>query len=307
MAIIKKVSEKIRSIVSDESKTFARTPRKFALKDWKSALLETKKAVASKSINILAAGIAYFLTFAVFPAIAALVAILSFVISEDQLTSAVQSFEVFLPTDIANLIATQLEAALSNPSSSVLIIIFGILIAFISLSGAMGNVIKATNSIYEVEETRSFLVQRLVSVGFILAAGVVTVVIVLLLILNETYLLSIGLPYWVAWAILILRWVVLAAIMTIGLSAFYRYAPDRKNPHWQWVTWGSLIATVVWLVATTLFFIYARFFAHYTESYSVFAGILVLMIWLNLTAFAVLLGATINDKLEHQTRAKTSS
>lgn len=306
MAKLKKIITNVRAALSDETRSFARTPRKFALKDWKSALVETKNAVTSKSINILAAGIAYFLTFAIFPGIAALVAILSFVISEAQLNEAARALNTFLPADIANLISTQLEAALSNPSSSVLIIIFGILIAFVSLSGAMGNVIKATNLIYETEEDRTFIKQRIVSALFIVAAGVTTVLVVALLVLNEPFLLTLGIPLWLTWAILIIRWVVIAIIVTIGLAAFYRYAPNRKNPHWQWVTWGSLIATVVWLLATTLFFVYARFFAHYTESYSVFAGILVLMIWLNLTAFAVLLGATINYKLENQTRAKTS-
>jgi membrane protein len=113
-------------------------------------------------------------------------------------------------------------------------------------------------------------------------------------------------PAWLAWTVLIARWFIIAALMTVGLAAFFRYAPNRSNPHWQWVTWGSLIATVVWLLATTIFFVYARYFANYTESYSVFAGILVLMIWLNLTSFALLLGATINYKLENQTRAKTA-
>lgn len=306
MSVVSKITKKVRDVISDDSRSFARTPRKFALKDWKSALLETKKAVVSKSITILAAGISYYLTFAVFPAIAAIVAILSFAISKEQFTSAVGVLESFLPADIANLISTQLEAALAHPSSSLFIIIFGILLAFVSLSGAISNVIKATNAMYGVRETRSFIVQRLLGVGFILAAGLATVLIMLLLVLNESMLANMGIPGWLIWTILISRWFVAVIIMTVGLAAFYRYAPDRKNPHWQWVTWGSLIATLMWLVATILFFIYARYFAHYTEAYSVFAGILVLMIWLNLTAFSVLLGATINDKLERHTRAKTS-
>ena len=303
---MRKIKKSIQSIWADSTRTFARTPREFTLKDWKNALVETKNAIRSKKISILAAGVAYFLTFAVFPAIAAMVAVLSFVLSESQLTAAVKAFETFLPTDIANLISTQLAAALENPSSSALIVIFGILIALFSLSGAVSNSIKATNSIYEVSEMRRFVSLRLISTGFIVAAGIITIIVVSLLVLNETFLVSIGVPQWVAWTILVVRWIIIAAVVTVGLAAFYRYAPNRKNPHWQWVTWGSLIATLLWLIGTTLFFIYARFFAHYTEAYSVFAGIIVLMIWLNLTSFAVLLGAAINFKLENQTRAKTS-
>lgn len=306
MAILKTISRKLKTIIDDTSQSFARTPRKFALKDWKNALLETKNAIGSKSIGILAAGIAYFLTFAIFPAIAALVGILSFVITPEQLTAASKALEAFLPNDIAYLISTQLQAALENPSSSIVIIIFGLLIAVFSLSGAMSNVIKAVNAIYDVEASRKFVSARLTAAAFIGVAGVVTVLTIGLLVLNDTLLTSWGIPGWLSWVILIVRWFVIAALVTVGLSAFYRYAPNRANPHWQWVTWGSLIATVVWLLGTTLFFLYARFFAHYTESYSVFAGIIVLMIWLNLTSFAVLLGATINYRLENQTRARTT-
>ncbi|MFZ1250520.1 MAG: YihY/virulence factor BrkB family protein [Candidatus Microsaccharimonas sp.] len=305
MLRLKKVFEKVQLVWQDSSRTYANTPRDFKPKDWKNALIETKNAFGSKSIPLVSAGIAYFLTFAVFPAIAAFIAILSFALSKDTLSSAAGTLYTFLPTDIASLFSSQVEAALNNPSSGVIIIIFGIAIALISLSGAMANIIKAVNSIYEVDESRKILQLRAMSLLFIAAAGVITAIVVCLLVLNETNLLSTGIPYWLTWLILISRWFVIAFLVTFGLAIFYRYAPDRKNPHWQWVTWGSLIATLVWLLATTLFFLYARYFAHYTESYSVFAGILVLMIWLNLTSFAVLLGATINYKLENQTRVRT--
>lgn len=295
----------IDSVTQKFTKTFAPTPRKFALKDWKIALLETKNAVTAKNIGILAAGIAYFLTFALFPAIAASVAIASFVLSADQINAAAASLQAFLPDSIAELVTGQLQAALENPSSGIIIAIIGILIALFSISGAMTNVIKAVNSLYEVDETRSFVKQRIVSAGQIGLAAIVMILVIGLLILNENLMGAWGVPLWATWFVLVIRWFIIAGLVTVGLSIFYRYAPNRRNPQWQWVTWGSLIATVIWLLGTTLFFVYARFFAHYSESYSVFAGIIVLMIWLNLTAFALLLGATINYKLETQTVART--
>lgn len=306
MKKVRKVVAHIKSAFSDSSRTYAKSPRKFMLKDWKNALTETKNAITSKRIGIMSAGISYFLTFAVFPAIAAGVAIVSFVISKSQIEETARSLESFLPGDIAFLVTTQLQTALEKPSSGVLIIIFGILIALFSLSGAMNNIINAVNAIYETDETRSFVKLRLISVAFILAAGATTGLVIFLLILNESFLVSIGIPQVLATAIIVLRWLVITVLVTVGLAIFYRYAPNRSNPHWQWVTWGSCIATIIWLIGTTAFFVYARYFAHYTESYSVFAGIIVLMTWLNLTSFAVLLGATINYRLENQTRARTT-
>ena len=307
MLNIKKLYVRTQTILADETKSFARTPRKFAAKDWKSALKETKNAIKSKRIGILAAGIAYFATLATFPAIAAIVAILSFAISEENLHKAFEVIETYLPSDIGNLISTQLEAALANPSSGIFIIVFGILISLFSLSGAVSNIISAANAIYETDETRKFVKLRLTSLFFIIAGGIIAIIVVGLLILSESFLVSLGVPEFIATGVIIIRWVFIAALVAYSLAIFYRYAPDRKNPHWQWVTWGSSIATVIWLLGTTLFFIYARYFAHFTDSYSVFAGIIVLMTWLNLTAFAILIGAEINFRLENQTRARTTN
>lgn len=277
------------NLIQKLTKSFEPTPRKFALKDWKIALIETKNAISAKNIGLLAAGIAYFLTFALFPTIAAAVAIASFVMSPEQITATATSLQVFLPDAIAQLVSGQLVAALENPSSSIVIAIVGILIALFSISGAVGNVIKAVNSLYGVAESRSFIQQRLVSAAQLGLAAIAMLLVFGLLLLNETLLTSWGVPLWATWSVLIIRWAIIAGIVTIGLSIFYRYAPNRRNPQWQWVTWGSLMATIIWLLGTTLFFLYARFFAHYSDSYSVFAGIIVLMIWLNLTAFAFLI------------------
>lgn len=313
MKVIKKIIEKIgivfesiKTILADNTKTFARSPRKFALKDWKNALQEAGMAIKTKRLPILAAGVAYFLTLAVFPGIAAFVAILSFVISESQLTDAVHSIETYLPTDIARLITSQLESALENPSSSFFIVVAGIAIALFGLSGAVTNSIKAVNATYDRVETRKFITLRAISLAFLATGVVIAVLVGGLLALSESYLVSIGIPEFLATLIIIVRWVVVAALAALGLAVFYRYAPDRDSPHWQWVTWGSCIATAVWLIGTTLFFVYVRYLANYTDTYSVFAGIVVLMIWLNLSAFAILLGAEINHRLENQTRAKTT-
>jgi len=306
MFTFKKIYSAALEVLADDRKSFARSPRKFALKDWKNALKETGIAIKSKRIGVLAAGVAYFATLAVFPAIAAAVAILSFVISKEQLQSVVLSIEAYLPSDIATLISTQLEAALKDPSSGVFIIIVGVLISLFSLSGAVSNIISAANAIYERSETRKFIKLRLTSLGFIAAGAAIAIVVVGLLVLNEKFLVSIGIPQILAMTIIVVRWVFIAGLVAFSLAVFYRYAPDRQSPHWQWVTWGSCIATAIWLIGTTLFFIYARYFAHFTDSYSVFAGIIVLMTWLNLTAFAILIGAEINFRLENQTRARTT-
>ena len=117
---------------------------------------------------------------------------------------------------------------------------------------------------------------------------------------------SIGLPEWLVLTFSIARWFLLAIVMSVGLAVIYRYAPDRQKTRWQWVSWGAIIATLLWLVATAVLFIYIQNFANFSQSYSLFAGIIVLMMWLNYTGLIVLVGAEVNHQLEKRTVIPTT-
>jgi len=298
--------EKIRAFLKGESQPLAAKPRDFKLVDWKIALLATKDALAAKRIAILAAGIAYFATFAFFPLIAAGVAIASLVISHDQLEAIIGSVNGFLPADIAQLISVQLETAFNNQASSAIIAVVGVLIALFSISGAVINLISASNVSYEEKEERGFIALGLTSLGLMLAGAVGGMLIIGLLLMNAPPLEHLGVPAYIIPVISIVRWILIAIIIAITLAVFYRYGPDRSTPKWQWVSWGSCLATIIWMIGTALFFVYARYFANFSDSYSIFAGIIVLMTWFNLTSFIILLGAEINYRLETQTLRKTS-
>ena len=300
------IYRKFIPILKGESRPLATGPHQFTFRDWKVAAEATKTALSAKRIGILAAGIAYFATLAFFPLIAASVAIASFIINHQQLQSITTSIEGYLPSDIAQLITIQLNAAITNQASSAWIAVIGILISLFSISGAVINMISASNVSYERDESRGFIKLRLTSLGLMLMGAVAGVIVIGLLLLNQAGLMSFGVPAYLAVTISVLRWLVMAGLITIVLAIFYRYGPDRSNPHWQWVTWGSIIASVIWLLGTALFFIYARYFANFSESYSIFAGIIVLMTWFNLTSYIVLLGAEVNYRLENQTLANTT-
>jgi membrane protein len=103
------------------------------------------------------------------------------------------------------------------------------------------------------------------------------------------------------------RWPVLAALMILGLAVIYRYGPSRENARWRWITPGSVLATVLWLIASILFSIYVRNFGSYNETYGSLAGVIILLMWLWLSAFVVLLGAELNSEMEHQTKKDTTT
>jgi membrane protein len=105
----------------------------------------------------------------------------------------------------------------------------------------------------------------------------------------------------------ILRWPVLAGGLLVGLAVLYRYGPDRDAPRWSWASAGAIVATVLWIAASAAFSLYTANFAKYNETYGSLGAVVVMMLWLFLTAFVVMVGAELNAELERQTRADTTS
>jgi membrane protein len=103
-----------------------------------------------------------------------------------------------------------------------------------------------------------------------------------------------------------LRWVVLWLLLVVGLAVVYRFAPDRDAAKWRWVSWGSAIAALLWVLGSVLFALYVRNSGSYNETYGALGGVVILLMWFYLSGFVVILGAEINSEMEHQTRRDTT-
>lgn len=289
-----------------DSRELASTPTDLSWANWRRALLETKKAFGDKDVGTLAASVAYGGTLAFFPLVVAMVAIAGSMMSPEQIRHVVDGMASYLPEDIASLITAQLTNAMGKHSANTIAAIVGVGLALFGVSGAMNNLINALNRIYERKENRNFLRVRATSL-FLTTLMVIGMLIILpLLILGSGMLRAWHIPE-VAIAVFgVVRWVILAIVMVCGLSFIYRVAPDRPNAKWQWVSWGAIIATLLWLVVTALFFIYVQNFSNFSSSYSLFAGIIVLMMWLNYSGMIILAGAEVNHQLEKRAKNSTS-
>jgi len=116
-----------------------------------------------------------------------------------------------------------------------------------------------------------------------------------------------NLPTVLRWVLAIVRFVILGGLLVVGLAVLYRYAPDRDKPKWTWASWGSGIATLLWVLATIGFSLYANLFGNYNKTYGALAGVIILMFWLFLSAFVVLVGAELNTEMELQTAKDTTA
>lgn len=282
------------------------SPADLSVRGWKNALKETWAALKSKDLATFAAALAYYGTFAFFPTLVAFISIFSLVISQEQLTATVAATEAYLPADIASVISSQLEALAQRPRASLVAAIIAIGIALFGASTGVANLLKALNHAYGVSEDRGFIKQRLVSLLFLLGGFVVALPLLGLLIVRSDVFVAYGAPEWSVWVVSVLRWVVVTLIIAVALAVTYRYGPNRHDPKWQWVSWGAAAATLIWLAGSALFFFYLQNFANYQATYGIFAGIIAFMLWLNVSAFIVLLGAEVNHRIERQADAATT-
>jgi membrane protein len=104
-----------------------------------------------------------------------------------------------------------------------------------------------------------------------------------------------------------LTWLILAAVMVIGLGVLYRFGPSRTPAKTRWVSWGALAAVGLWLLASLAFAIYAANFANYSATYGTLSAVVALLMWFWISTFVVLLGAELNAEMEHQTAKDTTT
>jgi membrane protein len=169
----------------------------------------------------------------------------------------------------------------------------------------MKALVTGVNLAYDETEGRKFLKLRglalLLTLGAMVLMGVALGLIVAFPALTGDW------PTLLRWTASVLRWLLLAALLIVGLAVLYRYAPDRDEPRWSWVSWGSGIATLLWVAASFGFSFYVAFFGNYNKTYGALAGVVILMFWLFLSAFVVLVGAELNTEMELQTAKDTTA
>jgi membrane protein len=206
-----------------------------------------------------------------------------------------------MPPEAKELLQSQLTGVVSASGSSKGIgVVVGLALALWSTSAAMKHLIEALSSMYDEDEERGFVKLRL-------QALLLTVGAIAFLFLTMGLLAIV--PAWaegsgnstLSSVLNIARWPLLVVLMMAALSVLYRLAPDRDQPRWRWVSWGAGIGTLLWIAASLGFSFYTSNFGNYSKTYGSMAAIVVMMLWLWITALCILLGAEINAELERQT------
>jgi membrane protein len=272
---------------------------------WVDVLKRTKEQVKSDSMSLLAAGVAFYGVLALFPALVAVLSIYGLLSDPADVTRQVEGLSANMPNEVRELITEQLQSVASTGRSSLSVgLVVSILAAMWAASKGMKALIDALNVAYDEDEDRGFIKIRLLAYGFTVGAVLLVIMAVATITIVPALADDLG-PVGVTATII--RWPLLALVMMIGLAIIYRYAPSRKDPQWRWVSPGSVVATTLWLGGSALFALYVNNFGSYNETYGSIGAVVVLMLWLFLTAFVVLLGAELNGETEDHVEGDTTT
>jgi membrane protein len=286
----------------------AERPSEIPPRGWFAILKRVKAEVKEDNVPLLAAGVAFYAMLAIFPAIIAVATVYGMVAEPNQVESQVGEFAKGLPSGADELLTEQLKNVTSAGRQSLSIGLAVSLLAVLwSVSGGVQGLVKSLNLVYDERETRGFVKLRGLSLLLSLGAIVVAVVALALITVFPGVVDDLGLGRAGELAASIGRWVVLALLVLTALAVVYRYAPDRANPRWRWVSWGAVVGLVLWLLGSLGFSWYVDNFGKYNQTYGALAAVIVLLLWLFLSAFAVLVGAEFDAETERQTGRDTTT
>jgi membrane protein len=208
------------------------------------------------------------------------------------------------PKSVVDIIDLAKEDAAHNKSGSALALALAVVLAFWAATGAMSSVVKAVNRAYEYVETRPVWKVRLISLGLVLATGLVLVGTFLLIIfggnLGDAIARRTPLDggFKVFWNIA--RWPVAFVAVLLFLELIYYVAPNRESRTWRWLTPGAIVGSLAWLGLSGLFAIYTSYSSSYNRTYGSLAGGIILVLWLYYSAWAILFGAELNSEFDRR-------
>jgi membrane protein len=282
-------------------------PRDIPKAGWLDITKRVMAEMKEDNIAVVAAGCAFYAWIALIPALIALITIYGLVASPDQVAGQIDQVTRSMAPSTAEVIRQPIESATSGANRALSIgLIVSLLGVLWSASGGMDGLIKGINIAYD-EEPQSFPKRRGLAILLTFGAMVFVVIAVGLIAVVPAVLDQLPLGRAGEIAVNIARYVVLALVWMYGLAVLYKVAPHRENPMFRWVTWGAVVATIIWLIGSAGFSYYVDNFGNYNKTYGALAGVIVLNLWLFLTNFTVLLGAEINSEMEHQTRKDTTT
>jgi membrane protein len=281
------------------------SPWRLSPREWVDVFKRAFRSFLADDAMGLSAQVAFSSLLAFFPATVFLVGLLDLIGAYDALK---EFLAPVAPGDVLDTIET-LQSDTSK-STSVVAFFVGAAGAIWAASGAMNAVIKAVNRAYDRVETRPFWKTRLIAVVLVVLTGLVLAGLLLLIVFGGPLGTAIadkaglGGAFELVWTIL--RWPLAFVAILLFFGLVYYLAPNVDVRNWTWLTPGSLVGSLMWLALSGLFALYTSLSDSYSKTYGALASGIVLLLWLNYSAFALLFGAELNSELDRQAELRAA-
>ncbi|MEW9549155.1 YihY/virulence factor BrkB family protein [Nonomuraea sp. NPDC050783] len=278
-------------------------PGEFPRRAWWTVLKRTFIEFRNDRVQDLAAALTYYAVLSIFPALIVLVSVFG-MLGRSDASAQLGSVLVLVPAEVRELIVKSIEAAQGGTGRAGVVAIVGLLVALWSASGYIAAFIRAGNAIYDIEEGRPFWKTTPLRIGLTLLTTVLlalgAIAVTLTGDIAETVGGALGLTDATVTAWNILKWPVMVVVAAGLIMLLYWAAPNVRQPGVRWISPGSVLAIVLWVLVSGGFAVYVATFASYGRTYGALAGIVVFLVWLWLSNMALLLGAELDAELMRQ-------
>ena len=278
------------------------SPTEVAKPSWQYIAKKTFREFTKDQCPDLAAALTYYSVLSIFPALLALVSLLGIFGQPEKTTGALlEIVQGFAPGETVDALREPV-AQLSSSSAAGLTLVLGILTALWSASGYVGAFGRAMNRIYEIDEGRPFIKLRGTMLGVTIATVLIVVLLAAMLVLSGPVAESVGNALGLGGVVLtawnIAKWPLIVLLVVAAIAILYYATPNVKQPKFRWMSLGSLIALVIFLVASLAFGFYVANFSSYNETYGTIGGVIISLLWLWILNMSLLFGAEFDAEME---------
>ena len=253
--------------------------------------------------TMLASALAYSSFFAIPAVLLVTVGVFTLVAGPDTITTLMSHARTVMPAEATDLLGSSLKNLDAHPASSVVMTVVGFVLALWSTTGAMNAYMLAINLANERKDKRSFIRKRIVALEMVAVIGFALLLVAVLLIFGPQIESSIASHAGAFGGVLnVIWWIAQVPILLGGLlmafSTLLHLGPDTEHHTWQFLTPGSLVAALGWILTSGLFAVYTSMFGSYNKTWGTLSAVIVTLTWLWLSAIAILYGAEVNAELE---------
>jgi membrane protein len=271
--------------------------------DYKDFFKRLREKINADDILGNSAQVAFYFTFALFPLLLFLMTLLGIILQDKQdlQNQLYKMLGEVMPGAAFELVQKTLQEVTSHASGGKLAL--GVLTTLWAASAGIDNMRGTLNEVYDLKETRGWFKAKLTSLLLTLGIGVMILVTIGFVAYGTKYIDSI-LPFHSVYLMEGLQWVVVLCLLLLAFALVYNFAPNHSPFQWKWISPGSVVGVFLWIVLSGGFRLYLHFFNSYAATYGSLGAVIILLLWLYLTAFVILTGGAINAILDEKTGIK---